>query len=284
MLLFISQRVNTLPPFIRNQNGLFQLINRLEWVFSRLAKSIEHGSIFFGYNDIQWERWYQIGCRIGGFYFPQAFPCTASTGRRGRVQTQLKGCTTEALLRPARKRKILEPQNPLVELKTSSNGKTRPFAVGDSQCAGEGARGDGELLCFFQFCFLKLLFHAHMGNLQENLHNTMHKPVEGEEELTSPCSVLSITSSKESVARWSFTFFILMLPVLPFFVFFAMSSEALDSTPRLEVNLDQEGLAHTRALGLALALLSGVLMTVYSRCPTTRMAIFMFSELWTCHL
>ena len=49
--------------------------------------------------------------------------------------------------------------------------------------------------------FLKLLFHAHMGNLQENLHNTMHKPVEGEEELTSPCSVLSITSSKESVAR-----------------------------------------------------------------------------------
>ena len=70
-----------------------------------------------------------------------------------------------------------------------------------------------------------------------------------------------------------------MLPVLPFFVFFAMSSEALDSTPRLEVNLDEEGLAHTRALGLALALLSGVLMTVYSRCPTTRMAIFMFSEL-----
>jgi len=67
----------------------------------------------------------------------------------------------------------------------------------------------------------------------ENLHNTMHKPVEGEEELTSPCSVLSITSSKESVAR-------------------------------LEVNLDEEGLAHTRALGLALALLSGVLMTVYS--------------------
>ena len=147
MLLFISQRVNTLPPFIRNQNGLFQLINRLEWVFSRLAKSIEHGSIFFGYNDIQWERWYQIGCRIGGFYFPQAFPCTASTGRRGRVQTQLKGCTTEALLRPARRRKILEPQNPLVELKTSSNGKTWPFAVGDSQCAGEGARGDGERLC-----------------------------------------------------------------------------------------------------------------------------------------
>ena len=61
--------------------------------------------------------------------------------------------------------------------------------------------------------------------------------------------------------------------------FFSMSSEALDSTPRLEVNLDEEGLAHTRALGLALALLSGVLMTVYSRCPTTRMAIFMFSEL-----
>ena len=118
------------------------------------------------------------------------------------MQTQLKGCTTEALLRPARKRKILEPQNPLVELKTSSNGKTRPFAVGDSQCAGEGAGGDGERLCvFFQFCFLKLLIHAHMGNLQENLHNTMHKPVEGEEELTSPCSVLSITSSKESVAR-----------------------------------------------------------------------------------
>ena len=118
------------------------------------------------------------------------------------MQTQLKGCTTEALLRPARKRKILEPQNPIVELKTSSNGKTRPFAVGDSQCAGEGAGGDGERLCvFFQFCFLKLLIHAHMGNLQENLHNTMHKPVEGEEELTSPCSVLSITSSKESVAR-----------------------------------------------------------------------------------
>ena len=58
-----------------------------------------------------------------------------------------------------------------------------------------------------------------------------------------------------------------------------MSSEALDSTPRLEVNLDEEGLAHTRALGLALALLSGVLMTVYSRCPTTRRAFFMFSEL-----
>ena len=54
---------------------------------------------------------------------------------------------------------------------------------------------------FFNFVFLKLLTHAHMGNLQENLHNTMHKPVEGEEELTSPCSVLSITSSKESVAR-----------------------------------------------------------------------------------
>ena len=62
-------------------------------------------------------------------------------------------------------------------------------------------------------------------------------------------------------------------------LFFSMSSEALDSTPRLEVNLDEEGLAHTRALGLALALLSGVLMTVYSRCPTTRMAFFMFSEL-----
>ena len=163
MLLFISQRVNTLPPFIRNQNGLFQLINRLEWVFSRLAKSIEHGSIFFGYNDIQWERWYQIGCRIGGFYFPQAFPCTASTGRRGRVQTQLKGCTTEALLRPARKRKILEPQNPIVELKTSSNGKTRPFAVGDSQCAGEGAGGDGERLCFFQFCFFKIAYPCSHG-------------------------------------------------------------------------------------------------------------------------
>ena len=44
----------------------------------------------------------------------------------------------------------------LVELKTSSNGKTRPFAVGDSQCAGEGARGDGERLYFFQFCFLKI--------------------------------------------------------------------------------------------------------------------------------
>ena len=55
-----------------------------------------------------------------------------------------------------------------------------------------------------------------------------------------------------------------------------MSSEVLDSTPRLEANLDEEGLAHTRALGLALALLSGVLMTVYSRCPRT---IFMFSEL-----
>ena len=72
------------------------------------------------------------------------------------MQTQLKGCTTEALLRPARKRKILEPQNPLVELKTGNNGKTRPFAVGDSQCAGEGARGDGERLYFFQFCFLKI--------------------------------------------------------------------------------------------------------------------------------
>ena len=71
----------------------------------------------------------------------------------------------------------------------------------------------------------------------------------------------------------------MMLPVLPFFVFFSMSSEALDSTPRLEVNLDQEGLAHTRALGLALSLLSGVLMTVYSRCPRTRMAILVFSEL-----
>ena len=54
---------------------------------------------------------------------------------------------------------------------------------------------------FFNLVFLKLLIHAHMGNLQENLHNTMHKPVEGEEKLTSPCSVLSITSSKESVAR-----------------------------------------------------------------------------------
>lgn len=76
-------------------------------------------------------------------------------------------------------------------------------------------------------------------------------------------------------------FVIMMLPVLPFLWYFSMSSEALDSTPRLEVNLDEEGLVHTRALGLALALLSGVLMTVYSRCPRT---IFMFSELWTCHL
>ena len=54
---------------------------------------------------------------------------------------------------------------------------------------------------FFNFVLLKLLIHAHKENPQENLHNTMHKPVEGEEELTSPCSVLSITSSKESVAR-----------------------------------------------------------------------------------
>ena len=61
-----------------------------------------------------------------------------------------------------------------------------------------------------------------------------------------------------------------------FLWYFSMSSEALDPTPRLEVNLDEEGLVHTRALGLALALLSGVLMTVYSRC--TRI-IFMFSEL-----
>ena len=74
-------------------------------------------------------------------------------------------------------------------------------------------------------------------------------------------------------------FVIMMLPVLPFLWYFSMSSEALDSTPRLEVNLDEEGLVHTRALGLALALLSGVLMTVYSRCPRTRMATFMFSEL-----
>ena len=79
-------------------------------------------------------------------------------------------------------------------------------------------------------------------------------------------------------------FVIMMLPVLPFLWYFSMSSEALDSTPRLEVNLDEEGLVHTRALGLALALLSGVLMTVYSRCPRTRLATFMFSELWTCHL
>ena len=71
-------------------------------------------------------------------------------------------------------------------------------------------------------------------------------------------------------------FVIMMLHVLPFLWYFSMSSEALDSTPRLEVNLDEEGLVHTRALGLALALLSGVLMTVYSRCPRT---IFMFSEL-----
>ena len=204
MFLFISQRVNTL---IRMG---FLAFGKVDWTWLH---------IFWIY-DIQWERWYQIGCWIGGFYFPQAFPCTASTGRRGRVQTQLKGCTTEALLRPARKRKILEPQNPLVELKTSSNGKTRPFAVGDSQCAGEGARGDGELLCFFQFCFLKLLIHAQMGNLQENLHNTMHKPVEGEEELTSPCSVLSITSSKESVARWSFTFCDYDASSASFFCFF----------------------------------------------------------------
>jgi len=49
----------------------------------------------------------------------------------------------------------------------------------------------------------------------------------------SPCSIVSITSSKESVAR-------------------------------LEVQLDDEGVVHTKLLGLSLALLSGVLMTVYS--------------------
>ena len=61
---------------------------------------------------------------------------------------------------------------------------------------------------FFQFCFLKIAVKQKSTlkekNLQEKLHNTTHKPVEGEEELTSPCSVLSITSSKESVARWCF--------------------------------------------------------------------------------
>ena len=75
-------------------------------------------------------------------------------------------------------------------------------------------------LLFSILFFLKLLTHAHMGNLQENLHNTMHKPVEGEEELTSPCSVLSITSSKESVARWSFTFCDYDASSASFFCFF----------------------------------------------------------------
>ena len=73
MLLFISQRVNTLPPFIRNQNGLFQLINRLEWVFSLLAKSIEHGSIFFGYMTYNESDGIRLDVELADSTFPRPF-------------------------------------------------------------------------------------------------------------------------------------------------------------------------------------------------------------------
>lgn len=154
----------------------------------------------------------------------------------------------------------------LVELKTSSNGKTRPFAVGDSQCAGEGARGDGES----------------SGEVAQYNAQARWRRRWADQSLLCPLNYFFKRVRGQVVfCREASLFVIMMLPVLPFLWYFSMSSEALDSTPRLEVNLDEEGLVHTRALGLALALLSGVLMTVYSRCPRT---IFMFSELWTCHL
>ena len=47
---------------------------------------------------------------------------------------------------------------------------------------------------------------------------------------------------------------------------------------RLEVHLDDEGVVHTRVLGLSLALLSGVLMTVYSRFETQTAQYFTGSK------
>ena len=177
----------------------------------------------------------------------------------------------------------------LVELKTSSNGKTRPFALGDSQCAGEGARGDGERLYFFQFCFLKIAVKQKSTLTWKIFRRscTIQRTSPLKEKMSWPVPALSSQLLLQKspwpggVLSRSFTF---CDYDASFFWYFAMSSEALDSTPRLEVNLNEEGLVHTRALGLALALLSGVLMTVYSRCPRTRMATFMFSEFWTCHL
>jgi len=71
------------------------------------------------------------------------------------------------------------------------------------------------------------------GRTEETLNLRKSVNEDDSEGPVSPCSIVSIASSKESVAR-------------------------------LEVHIDDEGVVHTRVLGLSLALLSGVLMTVYS--------------------
>ena len=79
-----------------------------------------------------------------------------------------------------------------------------------------------------------------------------------EDEPVSPCSIVSITSSKDSVAR--------SIVIKAMLCYVMLCYVMLQLLHRLEVHLDEEDLIHTRVLGLALALLSGVLMTVYSRC------------------
>ena len=157
MLLFISQRVNTLPPDTKNKSGPFQLINRLEWVSSLLAKSIKHGSIFLDvktYNEIDGIR---LDVELADSTFPRPFLVLPPHWPEGASADAAQRMHNRSFITTCSQKKNPWTAKPfLVELKTSRNGKTRPFAVGDSQCAGEGARGDGERLYFFQFCFLKI--------------------------------------------------------------------------------------------------------------------------------
>ena len=190
-----------------------------------MAKSIKHGSIFLDVKTYYEIDGIRLDVELADSTFPRPFLVLPPHWPEGASADAAQRMHNRSFITTCSQKKNPWTAKPfLVELKTSSNGKTRPFAVGDSQCAGEGARGDGERLYFFQFCFLKIAVKQKSTLTWKIFRRscTIQRTSPLKEKMSWPVPALSsqLLLQKSPWPGEASLFVMMMRPVLPFFGFF----------------------------------------------------------------